>query len=381
MKPILTLAAVLLTLSGCYGNPGPSGSPSPHAAPISAQIIPSSPGIGMRFHVNRPAYAALFQIVPGAGVSQVYPALGTGNMDGHVYSGYTSLSTLRVVNVEQYAPVPLAAGGPRFYFLITSDRPLDIKRFGTFGYGLRRELGLQFTDFNAFETMERIAELTIPAPVDQQSWSTDFYVDWPNVLYREPVAGMALVPLRCGSYQMWVPMNRVMEADARICHPNTVQSPQQPQSPADSTGVTEPAPRSPTPPASKPEAPKAADQRTATSTIREHVRESAQLETSGSDDAAARDRPGWQRVMEARGRVRNGANDGGRASGRTAGSGSSSSVRGETTVTSATARSSGSSSSGSSGSPSASPAPSPAPASTPSAPAPSPAPRPASNGG
>jgi hypothetical protein len=332
--------------------------------------------------VNRPAYAALFQIMPGAGVSQVYPALGTGNMDGRVYSGYTSLSTLRLANMEQYSPAPLIGGGPRFYFLITSDKPLDIKRFGTFGYGLRRELGLQFTDFNAFETMERLAELTIPAPVEQQSWATDFYVDWPNVLYREPVAGLPLVPLRCGSYQMWVPMNRLMEADARICHPDQVETPQKPGSPSDSSGVTKPAPRAPVAPSSKPATPKSADQRSAVETIREQIRESAQLETSSADrDGVVRDRPGWQRVTDARGRVRSGTAGDGRASGRDATSTRSypSAQSGTTpTVTSSTARGTPA---GSSGAPAASPSPSPAPSSPAPASHPSPSARPDSNGG
>jgi hypothetical protein len=380
MKPILITAGLVLALGGCSQTPQPSLQPSRHSAPMAAQILPRSPGVGLRFHVDRPAYAALFQIIPGAGVSQVYPALGTGNMDGRVFSGNTSLNILRLANVEDYAPSPLLANGPRFYFLITSDRPLGIERFGTFGIGLRRELGLQFTAFNAFDTMERLAEMTVPVPGDEESWSTDFYVEWPNVLYNAPVAGLALVPLRCGSYRMYVPVDRVLEVDTRVCHPDRLESPTPPQSPADSSRAT-PKPRAPVPPASKPAPARPSDQRAATKAVRERIMASAQLETAGDDArAAARERPGSQRVTEARAREREGGSAEDRRSSRARAGNSPADV--ETTSARARPSASSSSSDASSSRPAASPSPapaaspSPAPAPTPGARAPEPAPSP-----
>jgi hypothetical protein len=368
---------MLLALGGCSQLPQPSLQPSRHAEPMAAQILPRSPGVGLRIHVDRPAYAALYQIIPGAGVSQVYPALGTGNMEGRVIGGYTSMNPVRFANLEDYAPSPLLASSPRFYFLITSDRPLDIGRFGTFGVGLRRELGLQFTGFNAYETMERIAEMTIPVPGDAESWSTDLYVEWPNVLFNTPVAGRTLVPLRCGNYRMYVPVDRVLEVDTWVCHPERIESnaPEAPQSPTDSAATARPRPRAPLPPRSKPAPATPADQRAASKVVHERIMASTQLDGS-RDDARARprNRSALQRSPEGRtrDRVREEASSEARRSGRARSGNSPADV----VTTSARARPSASSNSSGTSPSKPSPAPSPAPAaSPPPAPAPAPASR------
>lgn len=384
MKPIIQLITILLVTGACYQQPEPGIQPSGRAEPMEARIIPRSPGVGLRISVSRPAYAALYQIVPGAGVSQVYPGLGTGNMDGRVFSGYTSLNGVRLANIEQYAPA--MGSGPRFYFLLTSDRPLDIDRFGTFGIGLRRELGYQFTAFNAFETMERLAEMTLPAPGDQASWSSDFYVDWPNVLYSAPVPGMTLVPLRCGSYQMYVPVDRLMEVDSRLCHPEpspkpeTPETPQTPPTPTDSAAApTAPAkPVEPTP--ARRATSRQASNATSIARVRERLLASSQLEANSSS-ARSQDQNGRsRRMVDARARR---GEQGARSSGirsNAARSGSqrdaassSGSTSGSVTVTSARARPQPDA-------PAPAPVTAPAPASTPqpaSAPASTPHARPA----
>jgi hypothetical protein len=378
------MAGLLLVLGACSQLPEPSLQPSRLSEPMEAQILPRSPGVGLRIRVDRPAYAALYQIIPGAGVSQVYPALGTGNMEGRVFAGYTSMNPVRFANLEDYAPSPLLASGPRFYFLITSDRPLDIDRFGTFGVGLRRELGLQFTGFNAYETMERIAEMTVPVPGDEESWSTDLYVEWPNVVFNAPVPGRTLVPLRCGNYRMYVPVDRVLEVDTRVCHPERIESeaPQTPQ-PTDSATAS-PRPRAPVPPASKPAPSKPADQRAASKVVRERIMASAQLDESRAARGTARDRSALQRSPEGRERIRPGRESG--PSGANRGvryGGSSSSSAGAASASARTVESASSQSSSSgarSPEPAASPAPAPAPAPTP-APRPTPEARGESNGG
>jgi hypothetical protein len=392
MKSLLPIAGLLVALGGCTQLPEPSLQPSRHSQPMAAQILPRSPGVGLRFRVSRPAYAALYQIIPGAGVSQVYPAAGTGDMEGRVFAGYTSLNTVRLANIEQYSPAALSLNGPRFYFLITSDRPLDIDRFGTFGIGLRRELGLQFTGFNAYETMERIAEMTVPVPGDQESWSTDLYVEWPNVLFDAPVPGRTLVPLRCGSYRMYVPVDRVLEVDTRVCHPERMESPNAPQPPlpSDSSRPVTPRPRAPVPPAGKPApaSPRPAGQRV-TNAVSERIMASAQLE---DESAGARgmpqDRPARQRITEARERARPGSRSnprGGDPEVRSGGARSSAASASAASARTATGSSGRTSSGSASPKPAAPPSPAPAPAPAPaprtpepssSAPAPHPIPAP-----
>lgn len=211
MRPVLA-AAVLLTLSACALPQQRSRTFTPYA-PLDARITTTVNGRAL-FNVNRPAYVAVFYISPGQGVSMVYPGYGSGSLSGRVFAG-THFASARFANRAQFAPERAAMSGPRYYFLIASDRPLNVQQFGAFGDGLWSQLGTSFSSFSAYSTMEELAELTLPALVNDGSWTTDFFVVWPSVIF--PEAGPRRVLVRCNGYVMYVDASYVARVQSMIC--------------------------------------------------------------------------------------------------------------------------------------------------------------------
>ena len=213
MRPILTLCLGLL-LSACALPQERSRTFNPYQ-PLDARITTTTVS-GPLFRVNRPAYVAMFYIVPGSGVSMIYPGFGTGTLSGRTFAG-SHFANMRLNNRDQYVFTRGSYGQPRFYFLIASDRPLNVQQFGTFGELLPTRLS-SFASFSPYSTMEDLAMMALPALVDDGSWTTDFYVEWPSVIHREAAPGRVLVA--CGSYAVYVPRGYVSTVRSMLCDRN-----------------------------------------------------------------------------------------------------------------------------------------------------------------
>lgn len=248
----LLAAASLLALSACALPQERSRTFTPYA-PLEAYITSAATGRPL-FHVNRPAYVAMFYIAPGQGVSMLYPGFGSGSLSGRVFAG-SHFAGGRINNGWQYVPTRMSFGGPRYYFLIASDRPLNIDQFGSFGDGLSSRLGTHFASFSGFSTMEQIARLALPSLADDGSWTTDFYVAWPSVIYSE--AGPRRVLVSCNGYAMYVAAGYVNVVRQILCDPNRDRTDRRtPTDGADEDGeapVVRPKGRAPLP--AQPEAP------------------------------------------------------------------------------------------------------------------------------
>lgn len=247
MRPLVAAAALLLTLGACHLAPQSSSYDAPSYAPLRARIYAAGGDGGamgrVLFHVSRPAYVALFEIHPGAGVSLVHPGFGTGSLDGRVFSGMHSVLPRRM-NLEQYHYVGNRYPQPRFFFLVASDRPLGVDEFGRHGVRLPRLLGSQFASISAYDTMERLAELAVSDLENDGSWATDFYVEWPQVIYDRPARDRVLIS--CNGYSMYVSMAYLALVQEQICSRDREVAEPQPAQP-DSTKPATPSPRKPLP--------------------------------------------------------------------------------------------------------------------------------------
>jgi hypothetical protein len=278
MRAVLVMLTLLLGIGACALAPASEYAPGTAYQPLRASILGAETG-RLGFTVNRAAHVALFEIVPGRGASLVYPGPGTGSIDGYTLHGYTIPVSMHRWNDVTYRPAvgTTQHDGPRFYFLIASETPLELDRFGRYGMGVHRAMGARFATYSPFTAMEQLADLALPAHVDDASWSSDVYVHWPQALSRDPVPGY--VQVNCGNYSVFVlPQHiwRVTEALCRAGDPNAV--------PGDSTGVepgvVEPQRR---PPAQADE-------------IRSRVRASSQLEEGGEVRRGATARAGGNPV-------------------------------------------------------------------------------------
>lgn len=234
MRSSLTLA-LLLVLGACALPQQQSRAAAPYQ-PIEAYITAITPG-GPLFHVNRPAYVAMFYISPGSGVSMLYPGFGSGSLSGRAFAGSHFAST-RMNNQSQYIFTRASVLQPRFYFLVASEQPLNVSQFGAFGDGLRSRLGSAFASFSAFNTMEVIARQVLPSLPDDGSWTSDMYVEWPDVIHSEP--GRARVLVECAGYSMWVAREHMALVRTTVCDAVERHEAKEPQEPNDHDDGREP---------------------------------------------------------------------------------------------------------------------------------------------
>jgi hypothetical protein len=195
---------------------GAAHAPGGAYQPLRAHIIGPDFG-GLGFQVNRPAHVVLFEVMPGRGTSLVYPRAGMGSGSGEITMGRFNLGLNRIAGRELYHPAHTSIGvaPPRFYFLIASERPLNLDAFGTFGMGTMRALGTEFAAYNVFSTMERLAQLALPSGVADGTWTSDVYMYWPQAVSSEPAPRHVL--LTCNGYQVYVRLEYLALAQQSLC--------------------------------------------------------------------------------------------------------------------------------------------------------------------
>ena len=195
MRSWLAVAAAA-TLVAC----APAGSPRVTAAPdsgtpLEARLFPPYYG-QVALRLSKPAYVALFEVVPGRGVSLLYPQAGAGwqgttevwvpmryNPQRWMYT--TSAASAGygygVAGASGYDAYGVPAGGaaaPRYLFLVASERPLAVDQFQGDVTSMRSYLGhVSYASYEPYDVMERLAYAILPFASDE-SWVTDVYVDW-----------------------------------------------------------------------------------------------------------------------------------------------------------------------------------------------------------
>ena len=191
MRRLATLLVPVLALSACY--PGYRSGPGSDSyrydsdrwydaadVPLAARVEQVGSGLGIR--LNRPAYVAMFEIIPGQGVGLYYPAYGAER--GYFPSGFSSLPLHGARYYDSYftgLPARYSRGEPRFYFLVASRRPLrSITRFQRADGAIRSVLGLTaYNTLNYRRVMDDLVEAVVPLQNDED-WTTDVLAVWPQ---------------------------------------------------------------------------------------------------------------------------------------------------------------------------------------------------------
>src|SRR5215218_6641704 len=141
MRRLASLIVPVLALTGCYAPlRGPGSGPSSYrdasdrwydAADVPLAVRIERTGLGLGLRLNRPAYVAMFEILPGQGVGLYYPAFNAEQ--AYFANGFTSLPTHGARRYDSYFANGVSRysrGEPRFYFVVASRQPLrSITRF------------------------------------------------------------------------------------------------------------------------------------------------------------------------------------------------------------------------------------------------------------
>lgn len=236
MRALVPVLAVLL--SGC-NLPLQEPMDFPRHRPLDARITSGDPASRqVRFQLSRPAYVAVFEVVPGGGVSVLYPA--GADAGRRLRSGWHSPSVWSRRGGWRYGF--WTYNGPRYLYLVASEHPLRVDRFVRSPGALRHALGPNaFASHNPRRTMAMLDDLVLGASTDQE-WTSDVYVQWPEERRLEA----PVVAYRCSNGQLiYLPSTvsggNVQQICAQSDHPkpaaDTVKS--------DTTAVRKPSRRRP----------------------------------------------------------------------------------------------------------------------------------------
>lgn len=197
------VALLLLAAAGACMAPTPrlAATPDPLVA-LDARIFPPYNG-QVAFSVNKAAHVALFEIVPGYGVSLLYPTSGSGFTqvrENWVPLRYSAQRWLYASNrysdpapgqwsgfdygygTGYYAPISSRGmrrvTSPRYLFLVASEEPIEVGQFQHKLDGLRQFLGPNmYSGYQPYDVMETLAYALVPYAGDER-WATDVFVDW-----------------------------------------------------------------------------------------------------------------------------------------------------------------------------------------------------------
>src|SRR5688500_3212763 len=194
-KPLVFLAAALL-LAGCSSGTRVVYVPSPspvQVPPPDVQTIVPPVGITivradqsrLLVSTNQPAYVAVFEIIPGQGVTLVYPTSARPRQVEH--SGTSSLpvvwqSQRADASKGRYASNSSNRRNPngyghrpraRYVYAIASDRPLRLTDGAFDDESLRNALGARvYRAVDPYETIDALAQHFVPRQMDED-WGED----------------------------------------------------------------------------------------------------------------------------------------------------------------------------------------------------------------
>lgn len=174
----LTLSlATAAVLTGCLNVPAVEHASPAGPPPLQAWIgYPIGSSRVFPLFVNREAHVALFEIVPGRGVSMVYP-VSRGQIVASEYH-YANLAVQLGRSFYYSDPFGHSAYQPRYYYLVASVAPLNLTRLRSSLGATRRVLGAMYASYRPYDVIDRLTELTVPMQPDED-WTTDILVDWP----------------------------------------------------------------------------------------------------------------------------------------------------------------------------------------------------------
>ncbi|GAC1477976.1 MAG: hypothetical protein NVS1B4_21350 [Gemmatimonadaceae bacterium] len=182
----MRIPLVALSLCAIVGGCGvqPRSAPVPLQAseldptPIRAWLdYPTTDG-SLSFTLNRPAYVAIFEVMPGRGARLIYPALNDRRTlfdEGFSRVFTDPYPTARWYYASSYS----RSAEPTYLYLVASARPLRTNHLVDSPGALYWAMGSHFASLNHSRTFDALESLVLD---DRQGaeWTGDVLVLWPN---------------------------------------------------------------------------------------------------------------------------------------------------------------------------------------------------------
>lgn len=218
-----------LSLAGCtiVVQSPPAGTPALAAEPVVPLEITLARPVNSRLYVqtNRPAYVALFEIVPGQGVTLVQP--GNATQRNVVYSGMTWVPAWWMTQRAAQMGRQQSATRTRYVYAVASDRPLTIPDGAFTPEGMRALIGASAYDGSVPATTMRALRRFLPA-VGEEYWAEDMLLLDVGTQQQQQVAS-ATVRVYCANGTVYVVPVEV--ADRAYCPMTSTGAPSRPSAP------------------------------------------------------------------------------------------------------------------------------------------------------
>jgi hypothetical protein len=181
--PIYVLVAALF-FGGCtHYTVTPAGAPSsrpdriqePEPEPVEPlELDVGRPSGGqLLLQTNRPAYVAIFEIIPNRGVTLIYPA--AAHQQNMMLSGLTWVPLW-------WSPKRVTFNSDRYIYAVASEEPLQLSGETFMGGYFLRVLGARvFGAESPYSTMRAVSRTVVPDVADE-AWAEDVYVLTPRYL-------------------------------------------------------------------------------------------------------------------------------------------------------------------------------------------------------
>lgn len=182
LLPSLLLLATAVSCTGHRAAPEQAGASTDNDTELRADLFEPEAG-SLRFSLTRPAYVAVFEVVPFRGVRMLSPATRSG---GWHHAG---------LNVERVSPASLAVNRfwagtgswfaernrPHYFFLVASVRPLRTDPFVGASRAIYEAMGTdKYEGRDPHVAMQAIVTDVLDLPSDD-SWVSDSYQTGPEV--------------------------------------------------------------------------------------------------------------------------------------------------------------------------------------------------------
>jgi hypothetical protein len=159
--------------------------PGYHADDMLQARIYAPAGGHLQFAVSRPAYVAIFEVVPGVGMSMLYPASSYDAGRRFTSGSHSFLAPSFVFGRDLYSHAGYGYGrgfsmSPTHLVLVASERPLRVRGMLGMPTVLRNEVG--FSTYYSLASAHSIEQLAASVVADPEStdWTYDTYVIWPS---------------------------------------------------------------------------------------------------------------------------------------------------------------------------------------------------------
>jgi hypothetical protein len=165
-------------LAGCAVNPKIQGVEPARPPAMHVSIgYPAGSSPVYPIFVNRDAYVAMFEIIPGRGVTLVYPQSSRQVWASDMH--YANL-TVQPGRMFYYTdPFSFAHFQPRYYYAVASTAPLNLRPLQTSFGAVRRLLGRMYGSYRPYEIIDNLTNFVVPTQPDED-WATDLLVVWPE---------------------------------------------------------------------------------------------------------------------------------------------------------------------------------------------------------